>query len=206
MGSWHSSASYWSRFDSKVAVPTHLPYLKLCSASQRVMVECSQFFMMDAQSFQITSINPILLCYPPPFGSSTIITHVSATGRCPSWNASFVKLTSFSHRCVSVSFPALLPLATPAGSLPSPLMYLPPAPCTDPILPLLSPPPLGVRLGSLLVALVSISAWTPGGAACRYPHSELRYDPAPPWWRVVLGLPVPQLDYAPHFPRLPCCQ
>ena len=76
-----------------VAVPAPLPYLNQCKASYIVVVCRSLLFVIDAQTFQITSS-----LYPPPLlGMSTIVVHTNSSAMCPSWNTNLVILTILSQ-------------------------------------------------------------------------------------------------------------
>ena len=98
MGSW-------------VAVPVTPFCLKPCRALFRITEDQSQFFMLEEHIFHITSTRPTPMYYPTPFGSITILVQVISTRRCPSWNINFLKLTSFSHRCVSGFFSPICALS-----------------------------------------------------------------------------------------------
>ena len=77
------------------------------------MAEHSWLFMMDAQTFMITTTKPIPLYYTHPFVSITIADQVSTTVRHPSQNASFSNSPSFSHRNMSRSFSCVVSLSHP---------------------------------------------------------------------------------------------
>ena len=87
-----------------VAVPIPLPSLKPCKSSCKVMAACGLLFVIDSQTFHMNYNRPIPTYSPPPLRISTIFVHIIADGMCPSQNASFVTLASFSHCLVSGSF------------------------------------------------------------------------------------------------------
>ena len=105
--------SCWASFASMVSVPVPLPCMKPFNASFRVMADRNLFFVMDKQTFHMTYTNPIPLHSPPTLVISTIVIHVGTIGMRPSWNYSFVKLTSLSRRCVSRSFSCVVSLNHP---------------------------------------------------------------------------------------------
>ena len=89
---------------SMIAVPVPLPCMKPCKTSCNTMELRSRLLMIDAQTFLMVSTSPILLYYPLPFGISTTVVHIKASGIYPSRNATCMTLTTFSHILVSIYF------------------------------------------------------------------------------------------------------
>ena len=103
-GSWTISAGFCYIFSSMISVHVPLPCLNLFKVSSKVMILRSLLFTIDAHTFQMTSTNPMTIYLLPPLGISTIVVHVNASGVYPSWNATFIILTSLSHFLVSGPF------------------------------------------------------------------------------------------------------
>ena len=125
-GSWTITASFCYSFSSIVSVPFPLPYLNLYKAPCKRMVPRILLFTIDAQTFHMTSINPINIYPPPPLGMRTIVIHANASGMYPSWNDTFIIITIFPTSQCMVIYTWLPPLAMSSGVLLSyPIVILP---------------------------------------------------------------------------------
>ena len=68
------------------------------------MVFCSRLYMIDVQTFHMTSTIPMSLYPPLPFDMITIVVYVISNGVYPSRNTTCIILTKLSHFSVYISF------------------------------------------------------------------------------------------------------
>ena len=80
--------------------PAPPPWLNKCRASCTTVADHIWMFIMEENTLNITSTNPMPLNYPSHFGRSAIFSHVIYSGIRPSWNSTWVIITRVSHRRV----------------------------------------------------------------------------------------------------------